>query len=35
VRVRLGNRDALVDTVVALLRGETPPSPTPSPPSSP
>ena len=35
VRVRLGNRDALVSTVVALLRGETAPSPSPSPPSSP
>ncbi len=28
VRVRLGNRDALVDTVAALLRGEAPPNPT-------
>ncbi len=35
VRVRLGNRDALVDTVAALLRGETPPGSTASPPSSP
>lgn len=29
VRVRLNNRDALVDVVVALLRGETPPEITP------
>jgi nucleoside-triphosphatase len=27
VRVRMGNRDALIDVVAALLRGETPPSP--------
>jgi nucleoside-triphosphatase len=35
VRVRLGNRDALVDEVVALLRGETVPGPTFPSPSSP
>jgi nucleoside-triphosphatase len=35
VRVRLGNRDSLVETVAALLRGEIPPGPTASMPSSP